>query len=155
MRAVVMVVGVIVLCSLAARPAWAQSPGWTRMDLRPVSQPVVAGDRAVLYLAAGGGLRVVGLDLATGATVWSRDATTSDMAPGEEPGLAVMGGKVIFLAKESDFGASVTAVDAERGNELWSTSGDFNGTPAPCPGAPSAVCVTGLVGVIGAPDGIN
>jgi hypothetical protein len=125
------------------------------MDLRPVSQPVVAGDRAVLYVAASGGLRVVALDLATGTTVWSRDATTSDMAPGEEPELAVMGDEVIYLAKAPDSGASVTAVDAERGSELWSTPGDFNGTPAPCPGAPSAVCVTGLVGLIGAVDGIN
>src|SRR3954470_15216097 len=67
-----------------------------------VSQPAVVGDRVVLYVAAGGGLRVVALDVATGATVWSHDATTSDMTPGEPPYLAIIGSEVVYVAKGPD-----------------------------------------------------
>ena len=103
MRTVAAVLAVAVMsCSLVVRPAWGQSSGWKRPDLRPVSQPSVVGDRVVLYVAAGGGLRVLALDAATGTTVWSHDATTSEMAPGEEPGLAIMGSEVVYLAKGPD-----------------------------------------------------
>jgi outer membrane protein assembly factor BamB len=153
MRAVAVAVLALLLCSV---PAWAQSPGWSRTDLRPVSQPAVVGDRVVLLVGAGGGLRVMALDANSGATVWSRDATTSGMAPGEPPYLAIMGGDVLYLAKRPGLLGAVTAVNIAGGAERWhSVDGYFRGSPAACPEAATAVCVSGALDVIGARDGMH
>src|SRR4051812_549881 len=80
-----------------ATHASAQTPGWTRPDLKPVTQPVAAGDRVVLYVAADKGLRLLGLDAASGRTVWSQPASASDITPGEAPSLLVAGGQAIYL----------------------------------------------------------
>src|SRR4051812_34810585 len=95
--AVALTVAAGVASSIAAAPAWAQVPGWKRTDLRPVSQPAVVGDRVMLLVGAAGGLRVIALDAASGATVWSHDASPWEMAPGEAPYLAIIGGEVVFL----------------------------------------------------------
>jgi outer membrane protein assembly factor BamB len=136
----------VLACSVSALPAPAQTqtPGWARPDLQPVTQPAVVGDRVVLYVAAGGGLRVVALDAGTGQTVWSYDASTSEMAPGEAPYLAFVRGNAIYLARRPGMLADVTAVDIESGAERWrSEDGYFAGSPTPCPDAADELCISG------------
>src|SRR5690349_21634841 len=147
------VTAALALGLVAADQAAAQAPGWTRADLKPVTQPAVVGNRVVLDVAAAGGLRVIALDAATGQTVWSRDATTSSMAPGQAPSLAFAGANVIFVAKGSN-ADDITAVDVETGTERWRfPGGHFAGSPSPCTDAPAVICVSGELAAIGSPTG--
>jgi outer membrane protein assembly factor BamB len=144
----------ILTCWVGTRPASAQAPGWARPDLKPVTQPAVVGNRVVVYVAAGGGLRVVALDAGTGQTVWSYDASTSEMAPGEAPYLTFAGGNAIYLAKRPGSLVDVTAVDVETGTERWrSEDGYFTGSPGPCPDAPAVVCISGQLQSFGSRSG--
>ena len=118
--------------------------GWTRADLRPVSQPAAVSGRFVLYVAAGGGLEVVGLDARSGRTLWSRSASSSANAPGQPPALVVSGSTVVYLRPVSGEEAELAAVDAATGREVWrSRRADFTSWPSVCPDAADTVCVTG------------
>src|SRR4051812_30115883 len=109
-----------------AAGASAQTPGWTRPDLKPVSQPVAAGDRVVVYVAADKGMQMLGLDAASGRTVWSVRASASGITPGIAPTAIVAGGAAIYLAQVSGELAELTAVDVESGTERWrSIPGSF------------------------------
>ncbi len=141
------------LSLICATRASAQTAGWTRPDLKPVSQPVVAGDRVVVYVAADKGLRLLGLDAASGRTVWSVRASASDITPGVAPTLMVAGGAAIYLAPVSGELAELAAVDAETGAERWrGDRGYFSGWPAPCA---EAVCVPAELQAIGAFPGLH
>src|SRR3954447_16293135 len=136
-----------------AAPASAQ---WTRADLKPVSQPVALGDRVVLYVAADKGMQMLGLDAASGRTLWSVRASASEITPGEAPSLLVAGGEAIYLAKVSGELADLAAVDVETGAVRWrSDRGYFAGWPATCPGEPTAICVPGELQAIGAFPGLH
>src|SRR4051794_27917062 len=116
--------------ALATASLIVSAPGWTRPDLKPVTQPVVAGDRAVLYVAADKGLRLLSLDTASGRTVWSVRASASEVTPGEAPSLLVAGSAAIYMAKVSGELAELVAVDVETGSERWrSDRGYFSGWP--------------------------
>jgi outer membrane protein assembly factor BamB len=137
--------GVVALGLLAVCAQAASANGWARTDLRPVTQPAPAGGLFVLAVAHGGGLSVVGLDARTGATVWSRSASTSDVTPGVAPNLVVAGGKVVYLAPDGS-AAALVAADAQTGTPLWTTGpGTFTGMPALCYDDASAVCLTGTL----------
>src|SRR3954453_17596432 len=139
-----------------AAGASAQTPGWTRPDLKPVSQPVVAGDRVVLYVAADKGMRMLGLDAASGRTVWSVRASASEITPGEAPSLLVAGGAAIYFTKVADELSDLTAVDVETGTVRWrSDRGYFAGWPATCPGEPTSICVPGEWQAMGAFPGLH
>ena len=129
---------------IASAPA-APAQAWQRADLRPITQPAPAGGLFVLAVAQGGGTAVVGLDAATGATVWSRPASTSDVTPGVAPNLVVAGGKVIYLAPDGS-AAALVAADAQTGTPVWTTGpGAFRAPPSVCSDARSAVCVAGVL----------
>jgi hypothetical protein len=140
------IAGVVAVAAvLAASAPAAPAQGWTRPDLRPVTQPAPAGGLFVLEVAQGGGLAVVGLDAGTGATVWSNAASTSANAPGVAPELVVADGKVIYLGADGT-SAALVAVDAQSGNPVWTTGpGTFTGMPAVCYDDPSAVCLSGVL----------
>jgi outer membrane protein assembly factor BamB len=88
---------------------------------------------------------VVGLDAASGATVWSGPASTSASTPGVAPQLVIAGGKVIYLAPDGS-AAALVAADAGTGALLWTTGpGTFRSPPSVCGDARSAVCVAGVL----------
>jgi PQQ-like domain len=129
--------------SVAGAPA-PSAAGWTRHDLKPVTQPAPAGGALVLYVARDGGLRIVALEAGTGKTVWSDAASTSGVAPGEPPGLALVGRNVIYLRKVARSVAQIVEADAKSGKERWhSDAGLFTGSPEFCPEDASAICASG------------
>jgi hypothetical protein len=135
------------LAVFAVYGAPACAAGWTRADLRPVTQPAPVGARLVLYVAEGGGLTVTGLDAATGATVWSTEASTSEIVPGSAPVPVIAGANVIYLARRIDGSAALAAVDAQSGTPVWQTQGGFFADPPLlCEDDDSAVCLSGLLG---------
>jgi PQQ-like domain len=135
------------LAVFAVYGAPACAAGWTRADLRPVTQPAPVGARLVLYVAEGGSLNVTGLDAATGATAWSTEASTSDIVPGTAPVPVIAGANVIYLARRIDGSAALTAVDAQSGAPVWQTQGGFFADPPLlCHDDESAVCLSGLLG---------
>jgi outer membrane protein assembly factor BamB len=135
------------LAVFAVSAAPASAAGWARADLHPVTQPAPVGGLFALFVAQDGRLSVVGLDAATGATVWSAAASTSRAAPGVSPALEVAGANVIFLAGRGTDTAALTAVDAQTGAPVWNTEpGTFNDAPGRCVDDPSAVCVSGVFG---------
>ena len=139
-----------VACSNAeARVAAAQgaaASGWTRSDLRPITQPAPVAGRLVLYVAAGGGLRLIAVSAGSGSTFWTKVATTSQVAPGSPPALAVVGETVFYLRKETGPVARLVAVAARSGNELWrSGPAEFTSSPSICPGARSTICISGVL----------
>jgi hypothetical protein len=84
--------GAIAGCSANAPSG--QTSGWSRTDLKPVSQPVAAGGTFVLYVAAHGGLELIGLDPHSGRTLWQDVASPSVITPGVAPELLVLGDHV-------------------------------------------------------------
>ena len=134
-----------ILAIAAAAPA--SGAGWTRSDLRPVTQPAPAGSVLVVYVAEGGGLTITGLDAATGATVWSADASTSHIPPGVAPLPVIAGANVVYLARRLDGSVALTAVVAQTGAPVWqSQGGTFDDPPTLCADDDSGVCVSGLLG---------
>lgn len=123
--------------------------GWVRSDLRPVSQPFVAGCNFVVYDASGGALRVVALDAANGRTMWQARVTASGITPGVTPTLAVVGDTVAVI--EGTAGsqmAQLVGLNASDGKTTWtSPRGVFTGWPAPCADDLTAICVTGSSGL--------
>jgi hypothetical protein len=135
------------LAVFAVCAAPASAAGWTRGDLHPVTQPAPVGAVFVLYVAEGGGLSATGLDAATGATVWSAEASTSQIAPGVTPSAVIAGANLVFLGRRVDGSTALTAVDAQAGTPVWQTQGGvFDDQPALCGDDDSAVCVSGLLG---------
>src|SRR5437870_37942 len=92
--------------------------GWTRSDLKPVTQPAPIGDRFVLYSADGGQLSVTALDARTGKTVWTDTATTSGIAAGEGPTLTIAGRNVIYVHDGGQGLAQITAAAAADGHVI-------------------------------------
>jgi PQQ-like domain len=138
--------GAVVALAATAAAASAQAPpaGWQRTDLRPVTQPVAAGGLLVMYASQGGGLRVVAVDPGTGRTVWAQLASPSDITPGETPSLLVRGDTVVYLARNLEDSAALTAADAHTGVTRWeSLPALFSTWPGACPNAPSAICISG------------
>lgn len=124
--------------------------GWSRVDLTPVSQPVVAGGTVVVYVSAGGGLQLVGLDPADGKTRWKVPASTGDVTPGVAPELTTDGTTVFYLDTAAG-GTEVAALDAESGHRVWaSRAGSFTSWPELCPGDPNDVCSVGSFSANGA-----
>jgi hypothetical protein len=90
--------GAIAGCSANAPSG--QTSGWSRTDLKPVSQPVAAGGTFVLYVAAHGGLELIGLDPHSGRTLWQDVASPSVITPGVAPELLVLGDHVLQIGLE-------------------------------------------------------
>jgi PQQ-like domain len=134
--------------STATNRGLAAARGWRRADLHAVTQPVAVGTRFVFYAARRGKLQVVAIDARTGVTVWTAPATSSDIAPGQPPALAVIGGSVFYLATSGRGGplGELVARDARDGHMRWrSALGAFSTGPLVCPDAVSAICLTGLL----------
>jgi PQQ-like domain len=140
----------LALCSTVfaiSMAASASGAGWKRTDLRPVTQPAPVGSVLVLYAAEGGGLSLTALDAATGATVWSVDASTSEIPPGVAPLPVIAGANVIYLARRIDGSTALTAADARTGAPVWQTQGgSFDDVPTLCGDDESAVCLSGFLG---------
>jgi outer membrane protein assembly factor BamB len=96
---------------------------WSRDFGSVVSYPVVAQGRVYLVLSdetsgASTPLRLVALDVSTGATVWGPVALPATQYGG---GHAYDGGRV-FVAYGTGDGCGVTAYDAATGKAAWTTS---------------------------------
>jgi outer membrane protein assembly factor BamB len=137
----------LILLVGCGRPVHPQKPtGWVRSDLTPVSQPVLAEGRLILYVEAGGGLQVVALDPETGRTLWHDNASPGNVTAGVAPFLGVAGSIVTFLRPVDNHtgSAQVVGVDAATGRQVWrSPTGMFTDWPASCPGDPGDICTTG------------
>ena len=118
---------------------------WSRSDLSPVSQPVVAAGTVTVYTAGGGGLQLVGLDPATGSTRWTMTTSTGNVTPGVAPELTTDGTRLFYLAQTAG-GTALAALDANSGRQVWaSQAGSFTSWPELCPGDPADVCSTGSI----------
>jgi hypothetical protein len=130
----------------AGATAQAPSAGWQRADLRPVTQPAAVGGLFVMYTSRNGGLRVVGIDPATGRTVWSQLASPSRTTTSQAPSLGVVGGSVIYLGRAVADTARVVAADARTGATLWQSGvGTFSSYPEPCAAPATVICVAGTI----------
>ena len=128
-----------------SHPAAKPTAGWVRSDLKPVTQPELAGGLLVLYAEAGGGLQVDALDPKTGKTVWHDSASPGHTTPGVVPVLGVVGSIVAFLrpVDNSAGTAQMVGVDAATGRQRWHTPVlIFTDWPAPCPDSPADICTT-------------
>jgi outer membrane protein assembly factor BamB len=151
--AVVLVVTVVVLAWPGHDPAVVapvtSSPAqpWERTDLHPVTQPIPAANdsRFLFYVAAAGKLRMTSLYSASGGTAWTRNASSSTIAPGVAPVMTVVSGAVIYLEPLAVPGsAQVVAAAADSGEILWrSGPGFFSSWPTVCSDDTGAVCTTG------------
>jgi PQQ-like domain len=127
--------------------------GWVRSDLRPVTQPESAGGVLVLYVEAGGGLEVAGLDPKTGRTLWRDSASPGATTPGVAPVLGVAGSTVAFLRPvgnrtHSPMDSKLVGVDAANGRQLWHTrTGLFEDWPSQCADDPRDICTVGSIGL--------
>jgi outer membrane protein assembly factor BamB len=121
--------------------------GWTRKDLKPISQPVSIAGVDVLYVGEPDGAHLTGLDPATGRTEWDEAASPSSITPGVAPTVAAVGRHVGYLkATGGEQEATVTALDAGTGKEVWhGDQGYFSDWPAPCFDDPASICTTGIV----------
>src|SRR4051812_6621643 len=91
------------LAGLSAPPvALAQTPaGWQRTDMRPMTQPALAGGLFVMYARGTAGLQVSAVDPATGRTAWSQPASPSEVTQGQGPVLTVAGAEIVFLGRDA------------------------------------------------------
>ena len=129
-----------------AAPAHGAATGWTRNDLRPVTQPAPVAGRFVVYVAKDGRMRLVAVGARTGKTFWTREASTSGAAPGSPPAIAVVGETVFYLRREIGPVARLVAIGARSGRELWrSEVGEFSSPPSICPGTRSTICISGVM----------
>jgi outer membrane protein assembly factor BamB len=144
----------VLFCALAltacsgssSKPAaTAHGAGWVRTDLKPVSQPYLAGGRFVLYVQGRAGLDLVGLDATTGRTAWKVDASASGVTQGVAPTFAIHGDDVVFLRDVGRGSAALYAIDARDGSRSWtSPPGIFADWVASCADDATAVCTTGF-----------
>lgn len=119
--------------------------GWVRSDLKPVSQPYLAGGHFVLYVQGSAGLDVVGLDAKTGRTAWKIDASASGVTKGVSPTFAIDGNRVVFLRDVGKGSAALVAIDARNGSRTWnSPPGIFADWVSNCADDAAAVCTTGF-----------
>jgi outer membrane protein assembly factor BamB len=126
-------------------PAAAAGAGWVRTDLKPVSQPYLAGGRFVLYVAGTTGLQVVALDPKTGRTVWTRAASASGVTQGVAPTFAIDGNFVVFLRDAGNGSAALVGLDARDGSPVWTSApGVFADWADSCADDATAVCTTGF-----------
>jgi outer membrane protein assembly factor BamB len=145
--AVVSCVVALAACSGSSSksPAAAAGAGWARTDLKPVSQPYLAGGRFVLYVAGTTGLQVVALDPKTGRTVWTRAASASGVTQGVAPTFAVDGNFVVFLRDAGNGSAALVSLDARDGSTAWTSApGVFADWADSCADDATAVCTTGF-----------
>jgi hypothetical protein len=142
--------GVVAALLLAVSAGASTNPGvhgWLRSDVLPVTQPAAVDGEFLIYDGSGRRLHVVALDARSGKTTWSKLASLSDVTPGVAPALDVSGSRVIALLSSNSadkHGATVSSIEARTGAIVWSSPpGRFTSMPAPCPGEPKVVCVTG------------
>jgi len=130
--------------STTTKPPPTSVPAWTRSDLKPVTQPVVAGGLFVLYVAVPGGLGVVGLDAASGRSVWQAPASRGHTTPGVAPSLGVVGGNVVLFQSAAKL-EQLVALDAATGAQRWaSPPAAFTGWPGRCVDDQAVVCTSGI-----------
>jgi hypothetical protein len=139
-----LVAGAAAAMLLLPAAARAQAPaGWQRTDLRPVTQPALAGGLFVLYASAPGGLELIAVDPATGRTVWSHPASPAGTTQGVAPVVALTGPGIVFLAPATGTLGRLTDVDVRTGAVVWqSEPRPFTTWPGACPDDPSAVCLS-------------
>ncbi len=124
------------------------NPVWVRSDIEPVSQPIEAGGKFVVYIVSEGNLQLVGLDPKSGVTDWSIDASTSNITPGVAPSLVSVAGYIPILfptyGLSSGGPVKIAAVNPANGSIVWTgKSGVYSDWPAPCPGSLTDVCDEG------------
>jgi hypothetical protein len=132
---------VALLLPAAAR---AQAPaGWQRTDLRPMTQPALAGGLLVMYARARDGLELIAVDPGTGRTVWSQPASPADTTQGVGPVVGLNGSGIVFLAPAAGTLGRLTDVDVRTGAVIWqSAPRPFTTWPGGCPDDPTAVCIS-------------
>ena len=127
-------------------------PAWERPDLRPVSEPVLAGALFVVYVAVPSGLSVVALDPGSGRTQWQMEVSRALTHPGLWPTVGVVGGNVV-LFRAKDGLHELVAVDAGTGVERWaSPPATFTTWPQACDDDRSIVCAFGRTGTAPGPE---
>ncbi len=130
------------------RPAVPEPPSqavlaWERPDLKPVSEPALAGDLFVVYVAVPSGLSMISLDPDTGRTVWQMEVSRARTGPRTSSPVAVVAGNVIIFRSAEGFDQLV-AVDPKSGVEKWaSRPGTFNEWPDACHDDALIVCTFG------------
>ena len=124
--------------------ARAQAPaGWQRTDLRPMTQPALAGGLFVMYASAAGGLELIAVNPATGGTAWSHPASPAETTQGQAPTVTLVGDDVVFLARATGVSARLAAADVRTGAVVWqSAPARFTTWPGLCPDDASALCVS-------------
>jgi outer membrane protein assembly factor BamB len=144
--AVLLAIALAACSGSSSKPAaTAHEPGWVRTDLKPVSQPYLAGGHFVLYVQGSAGLDLVGLDAKTGRTAWKVDASASGVTQGVAPTFAIDGNRVVFLRDVGRGSAALYAVDARDGSRAWvGPPGIFADWVSTCADDATAVCTTGF-----------
>ena len=105
------------------------SSAWDTHGLAALSAPVLVGSRLVLYaksLGPIGGVRLVGLDPATGRVKWSRQSSAASSSLGAPLLLAYDATRVFAYTPTGSAGrARVSAYSAETGKAIWTTADGY------------------------------
>ena len=94
---------------------------WRASGITPVSPAVGGGGRILVYGAKGAELTLYALDSRDGRVVWSRAASTSAITPGIPWKVVTIGRTAVYLRPAPEWRASLVAVDAAAGRQLWAT----------------------------------
>jgi hypothetical protein len=121
---------------------------WTAKDVKPIGQPIAAGDVAVVYEIRGKRLWLTALDAVTGDVRWSREATPSWTTPGvslEPEAVGPENRPLVAMLERNDGGellADLVVLDPESGETVQKISAQrFRSTPSACPDSEN-VCVS-------------
>jgi outer membrane protein assembly factor BamB len=108
---------------------------WSRPDLTPVGQPVSVAGVAVGYVTDNTDLYLVGIDPATGNTLWKQNASPGEVTPGIGISPSVVGDKVAYLRPDSagNLYARLVVADPRSGEDVASTPALlFDSLPLAC-----------------------
>lgn len=120
--------------NLPHRPALVEA--WRNASIKPIGQPVVAGDILVVYGTVGKDLRLYGVAPADGTVRWDRQATPSDTTSGIALTPSVIDGHVAYFRPDlkANLAARLVVADSPTGRDLLvSEPMIFRSHPGHCP----------------------
>lgn len=108
---------------------------WVVTTLHPVSAPVLVEGTVVVYTSdSSTGLRINGIDPASGLKIWSSASSVAANPSGQAPSVTHLGNVVFFFGSALGpyhSSAQIVAVDAATGRPRWETQGGFSFTELP------------------------